>query len=217
MKPEQSDLSWGVEQRLEFIEFRLFWEDGVNRSDITGRFGVSVPQASQDLSRYQALAPKNIFYDRSKKQYVRTEKFAPRFLRPDADQYLLQLQAIVGGVVPAKDSWLSEVPASDAVRIPHRNVRVEILRPLLEAVRRHKSIEVRYQSLTPSRPKPNWRWLSPHAFAFDGQRWHVRAFVHEDEQFADFLLPRFLERGLLENPLLARNKIRSGTRSSQWN
>ena len=46
-------LRWGVEQRLEFIEFRLFWEGGVNRSDITACFGVSVPQASKDLSQYR--------------------------------------------------------------------------------------------------------------------------------------------------------------------
>src|SRR5688572_15244984 len=37
--------SWGVERRLEFIEFRLFWEGGVNRADIVRAFDVSVPQA----------------------------------------------------------------------------------------------------------------------------------------------------------------------------
>ena len=41
------DLRWGVEQRLEFIEFQLFWEGGLNRVDITRYFGVSVPQASR--------------------------------------------------------------------------------------------------------------------------------------------------------------------------
>ena len=30
-KPARN-LRWGVEQRLEFIEFRLFWEGGINRS-----------------------------------------------------------------------------------------------------------------------------------------------------------------------------------------
>ena len=39
-------MRWGVEKRLEFIEFRLFWEGGINRADIMERFGVSVPQAS---------------------------------------------------------------------------------------------------------------------------------------------------------------------------
>jgi len=85
------ELRWGVEQRLEFIEFRLFWEGGINRSDITGFFGVSVPQASKDLTQYQELAPDNVRYDRSEKRYFATESFRPRFLKPDADRYLAQL------------------------------------------------------------------------------------------------------------------------------
>lgn len=193
MKRSEPDLSWGVQQRLEFIEFRLYWEGGVNRSDITGRFGVSVPQASQDLSRYQALAPRNIFYDRSMKRYVKTQKFSPQFLRLDADRYLSQLRSIAEGGQPLDETWLSECPSSDALCVPHRSIQVEILRAILEAVRNRKSIEVLYQSLTPTRPKPSWFWISPHAFAFDGNRWHTRAFVHRDQQFADFLLPRFLE------------------------
>jgi len=31
---EKPNLRWGVERKLEFIEFRLFWEGSVNRSDI---------------------------------------------------------------------------------------------------------------------------------------------------------------------------------------
>ena len=55
MDEETPELRWGVERRLEFIEFRLYWEGGINRSDIMDQFGVSVPQASKDLSQYQEL------------------------------------------------------------------------------------------------------------------------------------------------------------------
>lgn len=37
---------WELERRLEFIEYRLFWEGGSNRSDLVDEVGVSVPQAS---------------------------------------------------------------------------------------------------------------------------------------------------------------------------
>ena len=47
MDKERSELRWGVEQRLEFIEFRLFWEGHVNRSDLMEQFGVSVNHARQ--------------------------------------------------------------------------------------------------------------------------------------------------------------------------
>lgn len=47
----------GVERRLEFIEFRLFWEGGVNRADIIEMFDVSVPQASKDLTLIRSGRP----------------------------------------------------------------------------------------------------------------------------------------------------------------
>src|ERR1700753_3511166 len=86
-------IRWGAEQRLEFIEFRAFWEGGVNRSDITDRFGVSVPQASSDLAQYRQMAPQNLRYDSSAKRYVAELDFTPRFLALNADRYLSQLRA----------------------------------------------------------------------------------------------------------------------------
>jgi hypothetical protein len=53
---DRSELRWSVEQRLEFIEFRLFWEGHVNRSDVMEKFGLSVNQASSDLNRYLGFA-----------------------------------------------------------------------------------------------------------------------------------------------------------------
>jgi predicted DNA-binding transcriptional regulator YafY len=65
------------------------------------------------------------------------------------------------------------------------------LRSVVGAIRRSEAIEVRYQSL--SSPEPRWRWIAPHAIAFDGYRWHTRAFCLTDECFKDFLLSRILE------------------------
>lgn len=185
-------MRWSVGTRLEFIEFRLFWEGGVNRSDITRFFGVSVPQASKDLGQYQQLAPDNIVYDKSGKRYLKTDQFRPLFIKPDADRYLAQLRSIADHITPAAETWLGVAPPLDAVPVPHRNVDPQILRATLDAVRGRTAIEIKYQSLSEVRPAPTWRWMSPHAFAFDGFRWHVRAFCHLDQKFKDFLLPRFL-------------------------
>jgi hypothetical protein len=185
-------MRWSVGTRLEFIEFRLFWEGGVNRSDITSFFGVSVPQASKDLGQYQQLAPDNIAYDKSGKRYLKTDSFQPLFIKRDADRYLAQLRSIADRIIPPSESWLGAAPPLDAVPVPHRNVDPEILRLTLDAVRGRTAIEIKYQSLSRTRPGPTWRWISPHAFAFDGFRWHVRAYCHLDQKFKDFLLPRFL-------------------------
>jgi hypothetical protein len=183
-------MRWGIEQRLEFIEFRLFWDGGLNRSDITQQFGVSVPQASNDLSQYRELAPSNIRYDSSEKRYFATDEFQPKFLRPNPDRYLAQLKAIADHVMELKETWISRVPNADAMPIPTRKVDPYLLRRMLKAIRACRSVEVHYQSMNPKRPKPIWRRITPHAFGFDGLRWHVRAFCHIDGYFKDFILSR---------------------------
>ncbi len=193
MGKEAADLRWGVEQRLEFIEFRLFWEGGLNRADITRYFGVSVPQASKDLSQYQALAPDNIVYDRSEKRYFASMNFTPRFLKPDPDRYLSQLRMIAEGAVSREESWVARPPSFETLPMPRRHVDPEVLRTTLAAIREKRALEIRYQSLSGNRPQATWRWISPHAIAYDGQRWHVRAFCHLDRGFKDFLLPRVLK------------------------
>lgn len=193
MEAKAPGLRWGVEQRLEFIEFRLFWEGGINRSDITDYFGVSVPQASKDLSQYQELAKDNIRYDRSEKRYFAADGFKPHFLKPDADRYLTHLQSIADGVLAPEESWLARVPASATLPLPRRHVDPDILRAVLETIRAGRALEIRYQSLSASRPKPIWRWITPHAFGYEGNRWHIRAFCHIDRLFKDFLLPRVLK------------------------
>jgi hypothetical protein len=75
-------LEMGVGRRLEFIEFRLFWEVDQPRRP-RGVFGVSVPRASKDLTLYQERAPGNMEYDTRAKRYVAAEHFVLRFLEPD--------------------------------------------------------------------------------------------------------------------------------------
>jgi hypothetical protein len=188
-------MRWGVEKRLEFIEFRLFWEGGINRADIMKTFGVSVPQASKDLSLYEEKAPGNLQYDKRKKRYFASSDFKPVFLKPEADRYLMQLRSVSDGIVAPEESWLSYIPEADAMPVPHRRVDVDVLRALLEAIRQKRAIEIHYQSMNPSRPEPAWRWITPHAFGNDRLRWHARAFCHTEKKFKDFLLSRCLKAG----------------------
>ena len=183
-------IRWGTEQRLEFIEFRAFWEGGVNRSDITEQFGVSVPQASNDLSLYQKLEPANLRYDSSEKRYVPTDEFAPRFMKPSADRYLSQLKTVGETIIRLEDTWIVRPPDVDALPVPSRRIEPSILKRFVAAIRSTRSIEIHYQSMNRDRPEAVWRRITPHAFAHDGLRWHVRAFCHIDFRFKDFILSR---------------------------
>ena len=191
MKEKKKDLRWVVERRLEFIEFRLFWEGHVNRSDLIDAFGISVNQASTDLNRYLGLAAENMVYDKSARTYVRGSDFTPLFLKPDASRYLSQLRSVADGILDQSDAWIGQFPPYDATPTPARAVNAKSLRSIVAAIRRSEAIEIKYQSL--SNPEPKWRWITPHAIGFDGFRWHARAFCEIDKTFKDFLLSRIIE------------------------
>ena len=176
-----SGLRRGVESRLEFIEFRLFWEGHVNRSDLIDIFGVSINQASTDLNRYLGLAEANMVYDKSARTYVRSSSFTPVFHQPDAAQYLSQLRSLSDGIIAADDSWIGGLPSFACAPAPARGVSPKILRAIVTAIKRHEGIEVFYQSM--SSPEPAWRWIEPHALVFDGFRWHARAHCPRSSTF----------------------------------
>lgn len=185
------DLRWGVERRFEFIEFRLFWDGHVNRSDLMDTFGVSVNQASTDLNRYIGMAPDNMTYDKSARTYIRGTAFQSLFLKPDSSRYLSQLRSVADGILDRDEAWMGQFPSYDAAPTPARGVNAKTLRSVVAAIRRSEATEVKYQSL--SQPESRWRWIAPHAIAFDGFRWHARAFCLTDQLFKDFLLSRIIE------------------------
>jgi hypothetical protein len=156
------------------------------------RFGVSEPQASKDLSTYRERAPGNLDYDSSRKRYVSASSFRPLFLRPNPDRYLAQLKAISDGILEARDTWIAEIPLNDVVPVPARRIDPQVLRALLAAIRDRLAICVEYQSMSREHPEPLWRWITPHAFGFDGLRWHARAYCHRQNRFLDFVLGRVL-------------------------
>jgi hypothetical protein len=184
---------WSVEQRLEFIDFRLFWEGHVNRSDLVDFFGISVPQASSDLTQYQEGAKGNTVYDKTRKTYVASSKFKPVFFAPSADQYLGQLRQIHSGMISPDEAWAVNVPAYSIIPTLRRCIKTTTLRCILHAIRNNEALKITYQSM--SSPEPSERWVAPHALGFDGSRWHARAWCFSRNTFRDFVLSRFISIG----------------------
>ena len=186
-------LNWGAERRNAFIEFRVFWHGRINRSDLMETFGISLQQASLDLSGYSDQWKRNLVYDKSQRAYVRGKNFTPHFITPSAEDYFAQLRAVDQGLVSREQSWISVFPGYGATPTPARGVAPETLRDVLAAIHEPAALQVTYQSM--SRPEPSARWIEPHALAFDGFRWHARAFCQNDQVFKDFLLSRIVEIG----------------------
>ena len=62
-------MRWAEAQRLTWIRNRLHQRRKINRKDIMEKFGISMPQASLDLKKIQALYPNMLEYDRKAKCY----------------------------------------------------------------------------------------------------------------------------------------------------
>lgn len=183
---EKEDVRWGLGQRFEFIEWRAYWVGRVNRGDLEGRFGVSTPQASLDLRAYQEAVPTNIEYDATEKAYVLSDTFEPRYLRLSGDRYLIQLNAILNGAISATDTWFGSPPPAAVMPTLARSIAPDTLRTILRAIEGRIALEIDYQSLTSTRS----RTIVPHSLAFDGHRWHARAWCDEHKEFRDFVLSR---------------------------
>jgi hypothetical protein len=189
--PPDGKTPWGQVRRLAFIDFRLQFEGQVNRKDLRAFFGISAQQASSDLSAYSALATNLLRYDSTAKHFVPGIGFQPQFGSDDAASYLNDLLALGAGVISPDESFIGELPDYGVVPTLKRPMPAPLLALVLSAIRKQRSLRIRYQSM--SREEPSVRDISPHALGHDGFRWHVRAYCHKRKDFADFVFGRLLE------------------------
>jgi WYL domain len=177
---------WGQTKRFEFIEWRLLWMGRLNRKDLERVFGISTPQASLDINKYQKEFKGNIEYNSTIKSYVRSNNFSPNFLKLSPERYLIQLAAIKTGAIDIADTWFSGVPDNDVILEAERGLSIEIVRALSEAIMSGSSLSISYRSMS----RDSHRVIGPHALAYDGHRWHARAWCFEKSEFLDFSIGR---------------------------
>ncbi|MGE5502133.1 MAG: WYL domain-containing protein [Ignavibacteriales bacterium] len=188
---EGRKVRWGVQKRLEFLDFRLLWEGGFRREALTQKFGISPQQASTDIGDYQRMVPGNCVYDPVAKAYVRGESFEPRFSASAADRFLLQLVAIESGWLSREETWFETPPPVEVVPLRRKPTNAHHLMAVLDAIRLGQEVEVFYQALTGT--PDHWRWIAPHALFFSAGRWYARAWSREPNAFRDFNLHRIAD------------------------
>lgn len=170
-----------VRQRLQWMENRLWWVGELNRSDLVLRFGISPPQATNDIALYQKLAPTSIRYDAKKKLYVCGDEFAPLFPK----DYELWL----------KDS-ATEAPSLKNIQMVSatslkRGIEPALVRIISRAARKRIPLRIDYQSMKV--PDPEERIVSPHAIVETEVRWHVRAWDEKHQAFLDLVPSRIIK------------------------
>ena len=206
-KQPSSSNKWNQLRRLEFIDFRLGIDGKINRKDLVQFFSISVPQASLDLSKYHSMLldsdppRKNLVYDRHLKVYLRTDDFRPLF--PDvcsAESYLNDLLLASRGELVDSRNFFGFVPTVGIACFnpPRRRIKSEVLYNILEAIRTKRAVHITYMSLSENGPVD--RLVAPHGLAYDGMRWHVRAYCYDVHQFRDYVLSRIVQFAVPRTP-----------------
>ncbi len=192
-KETSEPVRWGVQRRLEFIDFRLFWDGRFNRRDLAETFGISAQQASSDIAQYTALAPENLVYDQTLKAYLRAPAYEPKLMHASAERYLLQLVAIENRWMRHEDTWFDHTPPIENVSLLRKRTDARILLHILDAINQRGQLEIQYRSITGA-PEPR-RIIAPHALFHAVGRWYVRAWSAEHSDFRDYNLFRIDRAG----------------------
>lgn len=190
MKRENTwPLRWDLLLRYRLIEIVALWEGRLTTNHLCTAFGIGRQQASADINTYlRTIGAGNLEYDRALKGYIPSASFKPVVTSGVADEYLHAL-AHNNELSHTFESLQLETPNTEVLRLPIRDVQPDVVRPLVQAARAGKRLEVEYASLENPRPEP--RVIAPHTLVFTGLRWHVRAWCERNGDYRDFVLSRF--------------------------
>lgn len=178
---------WAARERLRFIERQAWWKATVNRRDLQELFGISAAQASADLQAYQETNPTSLLYNLRAKRYEAQPNMSCVFHVPRLEEALslfLGDTANTGMVGKASDTV-------GRVLLPLREPEQQVARRIFVATDGLRRVSVRYWSVHSKRAA--WREVAPHAFGYDGYRWHSRAWCFENNEYRDFVLSRIEE------------------------
>jgi len=180
---------WDLLLRYRFIETLALWEGRLTTRHLCDTFGIGRQQASKDINNYiRDVGPGNLEYDKFLKGYKPTPAFVPQVTQGLADEYL-HLMARNNELMNVFESLSLNVANVEVLSHPVRDVKPDVLRPIMQAARLQRRLEVDYVSL--NHPDREGRIIVPHTLVYSGLRWHVRAWCEKNTDYRDFVLSRF--------------------------
>jgi len=177
-------------ERLYFLEFRLFFLGELRRSDLNARFGTGGAAATRDIALYRELAPDNLEFGPGGKIYVLGAGFTPLFRHAPA-RVLTALAHGFGAGIDTDAAPLIRCDILFALSLP----TMDVLAPVTRAIYQKRPVRTTYYSMTSGKTE---REIVPLGLAFNGARWHTRAYDRRTKEFRDFVLSR------MENPKVLR-------------
>ena len=203
-------IRWDLLFRYRMIEVIALWEGRLTTNHLIKSFGIGRQQASKDINSYLAdIAPGNLFYDKKLKGYKPSNSFKPKLTSGHADEYLHILARTEDMAITFSELNMG-FENTTMVRPVTRNISPEILRPLVQAIKDKKRVDISYTSLKDGFEVE--RIISPHTLVCTPLRWHVRAYCEHAKGYRDFVLSRI--RGI---PNLEDKKVMGKGNDELWN
>ena len=195
------------QERLAYIDFRLYFLGLVSRSDLIERFGLKEAAATRDLALYKEKAPKNLIYDTKAKIYKVNKPFKPLFEYP-ADKVLSTLSKGFGGEIISVNQGLINTETPSQLNKPDVGILSEITR----AIHLNKAVKMTYCSMSSGE---KIREMVPFCLVDNGLRWHVRAYDRLNNRFSDFVLTRIKKSKMLDKSIV--DDVECKEADIQWN
>jgi hypothetical protein len=183
--PTLEEQSQPQQERLFYLEFRLYFLGHANRSDLQKRFGLKESSASRDIALYKKLAPDNVVYDYGIKSYIPQETFKPLYSYT-ATQVLTALTYGFGDdyAGPKFPEIATESPSQTPLPFIHT------LAAVTRAIHKQQALSVEYIS---EEKGARVQAIVPHALIDSGSRWMVRAYDRSAETFRDYVINRIVK------------------------
>jgi len=200
------NLSYAQQQRLAYIDFKLFFTGTVTRNDLVQHFKLGVTAATRDINLYKDHVSNNMAYDNAEKKYFLTNSFKPLF-NHDAKRTLVKLAHQISDGFDAVGDVDFPVEQPSQLNVPDINVIAKLSQAMVNV----KAVSIIYTSLSSG---SSARELVPHTIVDNGLRWHLRAYDRKSNEFRDFVLTRLAKVTVINNEPEV-NEIKS--QDEQWN
>ncbi|MDZ7872463.1 MAG: WYL domain-containing protein [Rhizobium sp.] len=179
---------WPLKKRLEFIDFRLFWNGKVNRGDIGKAFNITVQQASSDIGHTSGSLLAICSMIAAKKPMSGRSNIANTHRTRYRNASCFSWLGIDRGRMIKEETWFNELPPMDVTTLKRRPTNSLILLHVLNAIRDGALIRIAYNSLHETADSA--RIIAPHALFFNSGRWYTRGLFRRSPELLGHNLNR---------------------------
>jgi hypothetical protein len=177
--------------RFAYIETQLYWGDGFTARDLANYFGLSRQRAQAIIEAYRKKHTGQMCYDNSLKRQIATVDFTPYYIDSRTIQFLDYLRGQNLREHYLEEEGWSELIIKDADWYLRPKLSRQIVQPILGALRHQKTLFIEYQPITITDEQRS-HLISPNHLVFAHNRYHLLAYSHTLNRYADFVLSRIL-------------------------